>query len=230
MYEKWFSVLRDCALFQGVNDGELESMLACMVKNVSTYRKDDCIRLAGASFDGVGIIVEGSVVITKENAAGDRVIINLFGPGELFGELAAFSVQKLWPATVTAQGEVTVIFIPPSKIVGSCERACPSHRMLIANMLKIVSDKALGLRRQMDYLAMKTLRGKISAYLLEQYRRAGRTMFVLPLKRDELADFLNVTRPSLSREMCRMRDEGLIDFHRSSVLVKDVETLRHAAQ
>jgi CRP-like cAMP-binding protein len=49
---------------------------------------------------------------------------------------------------------------------------------------------------------------------------------MMPLNRDELADFLNVCRPSLSRELCRMRDEGMIEFHRSSLSVKDTDALQ----
>ncbi|HEY8349361.1 MAG TPA: helix-turn-helix domain-containing protein, partial [Clostridia bacterium] len=66
--------------------------------------------------------------------------------------------------------------------------------------------------------------------LLEQYKKSGKTTFMLAMNRNELADFLNVARPSLSREMCRMRDEGMIDFHRSSVQIRDMEALKAAAQ
>ena len=71
------------------------------------------------------------------------------------------------------------------------------------------------------------MRGKISAFLLEQYEKQGSATFILPLKRNEMAEFLNVARPSLSREMCRMRDEGLIDFHQSTIKIKDLEALKN---
>ena len=96
------------------------------------------------------------------------------------------------------------------------------------NMLSVVSEKAINLNRKVEYLAMKSLRAKLSRFLLEQYKKAGKTMFVMPLNRSELSDFLNVSRPSLSREMCRMRDEGIIDFYRSSVQILDEEALKKA--
>ncbi|NWJ46786.1 MAG: winged helix-turn-helix domain-containing protein [Chloroflexi bacterium] len=58
---------------------------------------------------------------------------------------------------------------------------------------------------------VKSIKGKISKYLLELQRRSGICTFMLPLKRGELADFLNVSRPTLSREFCKLRDEGIID-------------------
>jgi len=57
----------------------------------------------------------------------------------------------------------------------------------------------------------------------------GKTTFILPLKRNELADFLNVSRPSLSREMSRLMEEGIIDFHRASIKIKDLDSLRRMA-
>jgi CRP-like cAMP-binding protein len=78
----------------------------------------------------------------------------------------------------------------------------------------------------MEYLSMKSMRGKLSSFLLDQYKTNGKPTFLLPMKRHELADFLNVYRPSLSREMCRMRDEGVIDFNRSSIQIKDMESLK----
>jgi CRP-like cAMP-binding protein len=122
------------------------------------------------------------------------------------------------------------MFLPAGKIVGNCERLCASHRQLVINLLEIVSGKALMLHRKLEYLAIKSLRGKVSSFLLEQQKMAGRATFMMPMKRNELADFLNVSRPSLSREMCRMRDEGILEFHRESIKINDIDALRRVAE
>ena len=93
-------------------------------------------------------------------------------------------------------------------------------------MLKDISDKALMLNKKLEYLSMKSMRGKLSSFLLEQYKTTGSPAFLLPMKRHELADYLNVSRPSMSQEMCRMRDEGVIDFSRSSIQINDMESLK----
>jgi len=72
---------------------------------------------------------------------------------------------------------------------------------------------------------VKSIKGKISKYLLELYRKSGNYTF-MPLKRGELADFLNVSRPTLSREFCKLRDDGIIDFHKESVHINDIEALK----
>ncbi|HYH02111.1 MAG TPA: Crp/Fnr family transcriptional regulator [Bacillota bacterium] len=225
MFQKWQEQLSGCRLFQTMLANELVLMLDCLKPKLSGFSKNDLITIAGEQFGGIGIVLSGSVVVTKENLAGNRVIMDILGPGELFGEMVAFSKHNVWPATIVAQNSCEVLFIPPEKIVGGCGNLCVAHRQLTVNMLRIVSDKAWALHRKVEYLALGSLREKISRFLLEQYRTTGKPLFMLPLNRNELAEFLNTTRPSLSREFCRMRDEGLIEFHRSSIRIKDIQTL-----
>lgn len=227
MFHKWMPVLARCPLFRGIDPVELNIVLACLNPRVSGFEKNEWVTIAGDKVAGLGVVLSGEVVVAKENAAGQRVILAVDGPGEMFGEMAAFSEEGVWPATVMAREACTLMFLPAGKIVGSCEKACASHRFLITNMLGIVSEKALMLSKKVEYLAIKSLRGKISTFLLEQYKRTGKDTFMMRLKRNELADFLNVSRPSLSREMSRMREEGVIDFHRDSVKIMQVEALKN---
>lgn len=230
MFKKWINVLSKCELFRGITPEELNIVFGCLKPKVSSYEKNEWVAAAGEKFTGLGIVLSGEVVVAKENAAGSRVIMAVNGPGEMFGEMAAFSGEGVWPVAVTARTLCTVMFLPAGKIVGNCERLCTSHRQLITNLLEIVSGKALMLHRKLEYLAIKSLRGKISSFLLEQHKRTGRATFMMPMKRNELADFLNVSRPSLSREMCRMRDEGVIEFHRESIKIKELDALRGMAE
>jgi CRP-like cAMP-binding protein len=214
-------------LFEGISPAELTELLNCLNPSVRSFSKNDCITIAGNPLHGVGLILAGTAAVTKDSIRGERVIMTLLTPGGIFGEIAVFSGQGFWPATVVAQGECQVVFLAPEKFVSACSRQCEFHRRLIMNMLRILADKALILNRKVEYLVLKSMRGKISAFLLEQYARTGKATFLMPLKRNELADFLNVSRPSLSREMARMRDEGIIDFHRSSIQIKDLAALRN---
>jgi CRP-like cAMP-binding protein len=230
MYEKWLNVLYKCALFQGISSCELQTMLECIRPRICEYKKNENITLEGEKYEGVGIVLKGSASITKENAAGSRIIMAMANPSDIFGEIAAFSKHSTWPATVVAQDNCTVMFLPPEKIVNECEKLCISHKTLVNNMLGIVSEKALILNKKVEYLTIRSLRGKICSFFLEQYKAHGSATFMMPMKRNELADFLNVSRPSLSREMCRMRDEGIIDFHRSSIRIQNIDLLKSVAE
>lgn len=230
MLQKHDDALLACSLFKEVKKDELRQMMACFNPVVKDYKKNDFLTLEGGKYNGLGILLKGKAAVTKENAAGKRIIMEIIEPGKIFGEMAAFSGKGVWPATVVAQEPCTAMFLPTEKLSGNCGNQCIFHRMLITNMLRIISGKALMLDRKVEYLAMKSLRQRISTMLLEEYKRTGHLRFILPMNRNEIADFLNVSRPSLSREMCKMRDEGIIDFHMASVHIKDLEALKEMTE
>lgn len=230
MLEHFEQALVSSPLFRGIRDRNLPSMIKCLQPRSADHQEGEYITTAGERLDGIGVVVAGKAAVTKENASGERVVMTILEPGDLFGEIAAFAEDPRWPATVQAQDVSTVLFVPRERIVGMCTENCPWHQVLIKNMLRIVSERALMLNQKVNYLSVKTLRGRISAFLLDHYKKTGRTTLTLTLNRNEMADYLNVSRPALSREMGRMRQEGLIDFHLSTFRILEPDTLKRYAE
>lgn len=218
--------LKKCELFEGFDDNQLEAMLQCFDPKLYSYEKGDFIVLAGDRYHGIGIITEGSALITKENAAGNRIMLGGAAEGELFGEVIAFSGREAWPASVQAQTACKAIFLENNAIISQCSQACSFHTQLIKNLLRIVSVKAVMLNRKVEYLSLKSINSKIASLLLEYREKTGGNTFRLPMNRNEMADFLNISRPSMSREMGIMRDRGIIDFQKEAVKILDVEGLK----
>lgn len=228
--QKHLDSIMSCALFQGMTQDESALLLDCLNPKIRSFGRNVIANMADDPFDGIGIVLSGQVAIVKENNAGDRMILSILKPGDLFGEMAAFSGSGSWPATVIAQSACSIMYLPPDKITGQCTHSCQGHRTLIMNMLSILSKKALALSRKLEYLSIRSIRSKIAVFLLEQVKKNGHTTFMISMNRSEMADFLNVSRPSLSREMCRMRDEGILDFHRSSMQIRDIKALKASAE
>jgi len=206
----------------------VENMLHCLNPHVRQFKKNDLITLAGEPFTGIGLLLKGEASVNKESSSGNRIVLHMLKPGDMFGEIIAFSDQSVWPATVQAMEDAVTLFIPREKIIGECQRLCPWHRAIIRNMLRIVSNRALMLNKRLEILTIKSMRGKLCAFFLDQYRREGHATFTLSMNRNQLADFLNVYRPSMSRELARMKEEGLIDYHLSSIRLLDIPALERA--
>ena len=215
-----------CSLFEGIPPESVEILLGCFRPVQRSTRKGEALCTEGSPQEGVGILLEGTGRIVRGHVSGSRAVLGRLEPGDLFGEMTAFSGHADWPATLEALSDAKAIFIAPVFITEQCGRNCiGNHQALTANMLRIVSEKAMNLNRKVDYLLLRGMREKLSAFLLEMYHRTGRTTFDLPMNREALADYLNVSRPSMSRELGRMREEGLIEFYRSSVRIGDPEAL-----
>lgn len=226
--EKTLKLLSQTALFKTIDIEVLSGMMGCFRPSVKAYDKGQTLVVAGEPFTGIGIVLNGEVIIAKESLAGNRTIMSVLKAGDMFGEMVSFSPEKKWPATASAQTHCEVIYIAPETVLGMCQRVCDGHRIMIENLLRIMSKKALMLNKKLEYLSIRSLRGRLSAYLLEQHKRSGTLIFTLPMNRDELADFFNVARPSISRELSKMRDEGLIDYHKASFKLLDMDGLMSA--
>jgi len=222
----YLEVLAGSAFFQDIDRQGLESMLQCLKLKISNYHKNEYLIIAGQKFEQVGIMIKGTATVSKENVAGDRVVMTVLQPGEIFGEMFAFSNHAEWPVMVQAQEACEVFFLAREKIIGDCERICSWHRLFIKNFLKIISEKALLLHQKVEYLTIKSIRGKISLFLLQEYQKTGKPNLMLSLNRNQLADFLNVSRPSLSRELSVLRAEGVLDFHLNTIRILDLEVLK----
>ncbi len=230
MEQKYLNILSSMPLFHDIEKDKLESILQCLQPVIRCYPEDDMIALEGEPLYGIGLMLSGQSQIVRESATGDRIIMAQLSEGHLFGEVAAYARDPVWPVTVIATQDCDVMFIPTSKLATPCCNACPWHRQLIFNMLEILSEKALALNKKIGYLTLKSMRSRISAYLLDQHKTHNDFRFELPVNRSEMAELLHVSRPSMSREMGRMRDEGIIDYNKRSIHIKDMEALRQATE
>lgn len=212
MLEEYFPALRQCVLFQGTSEETLAQMLDCLSPRTVRYQKGAVIALAGDPMEKIGVVVSGTVAVTKETPQGERVVLDKAATGGMFGEEAALSAARRAPATIYAAEDCAVLYLAPERIFSPHGDACRWHAPLIARLVRVVSDKALFLNWKIDYLVIKSMRGKLCTYLYEWYRQTKSAVFSIPLNRAELADFLNVSRPSMSRELGRMRDEGILIF------------------
>ena len=216
-------------LFQGIQPDDLHALMDCFHPLIKQYPKGDIAVTAGTPLRDIGVVVRGEIEILHENAAGSKSLLAFAGQGETFGEIAAFSGQKCWPSTITARQDCVLMFIPPARFTGTCPRACGFHQILVQNMLQIISKKALHLHRKVEYLEIKGIRQKLCTYLLEQRKINSSDTFILPMSKSELADYLSVSRPSMSRELAGLRDNGVLDFYLSSVRLLDIPTIQKIA-
>ena len=143
----------------------------------------------------------------------------------MFGEGIVCTVKRISPVTVIVKEDAKVLFIPYEKIIKSCGNSCIFHISLIQNMMLVLGEKNVNLNRKLELLTLKGMREKIASYLLNESNERGSKMFQIMLNRTELADYLNVSRTSMCRELARMKEEGLIDFYGNSFKLLNKELM-----
>ncbi len=215
MEKSYLEILKQVKLFDSITEQELGPMLDCLGSKIKIFQKGDYILSAGDEVNSIGIVISGQVEIVKEDIMGRRTLISSLGQTDIFGEAMACAGIKKSPTSVLAGSRTAICFTDYSRVVTSCTSSCGFHSLLIQNMLKLMAHKNLFLNKKLDYLSLKSMREKLSSYLLDQYSLQRNTSFSIPLNREGLADYLAVDRSAMSRELGRMRDEGLISFERN---------------
>lgn len=213
--KKYIPVLKQTQLFSGVDESDLSAMLNCLQAKLRTYKKGSYIYHQGESVQNITVLVEGSLLIQKEDYWGNRSIINKISVGELFGEAYAGARNSTILNDVVALEDSTVCFFDVQKILTVCSSACKFHALVIQNLFFAISEKNRQLVQKLGHMSKRSTREKLISYLSEEASRHNSGTFSIPFNRQQLADFLSVDRSAMSNELCKMRNDGLLRFEKN---------------
>lgn len=209
------SFLEKTHLFQGTSATEIESMLHCLQATHKTFQKNEIIYHAGSSVSALGIVLSGSVFIENDDFWGNKNVLDLITPGQVFAESYASVPGEPLMFNVVAYETTEILFLNVQKLLQVCPNSCSHHNKLIQNLLRISAQKNLNLSRRSLHTAPKSIRGRLLSYLSFQAIRHGSRDFVIPFNRQQLADYLNVDRSALSNELSKMQKESLLKVEKS---------------
>lgn len=211
---------RSIFLFHGLTDADIAQMEHCHCFRQKTFARRQTIFRAGETVHEIGLVLRGTVHIENIDLWGNKSILSEVSEGQAFAETYAFCAEPLMVDAVAAE-ECEVLFLDTAAL--TCPHATHGwQEQLLRNLLRVSMKKNLNLSRRILCTTPKTVRGRMLTYLSGQAVRAGGMEFDLPFNRQQLADYLNLDRSALSKELGRMRDEGLLDFHRSHFILKQL--------
>ncbi len=203
-------------LFGGISPEELEIMLGCIGYHQNRYEKGEIIAFEAENIRHIGIVLSGAVDMIKEDIWGNRTMLVRMRKGELFGETFVCGADNMSVVTFAASENSSLLFLPFDRVMKSCSNTCVFHQRLIENMVRAIAAKNLELMRKVEVVSKKNLREKILGYLSQQAQLHDSRYFEVPLGRIEMADYLCTDRSALTRELSKMRDEGIIDYDKNT--------------
>ena len=213
--KNYIHILKKTKLFAGVGDDEISAMLSCLGARLYNYKKGEYVLRQGEHLSDIIVLVEGNLHIQKDDYWGNRSILGQVDVGEMFGEAYVAPESGALLNDVVATENSTVIFFDVRKIITTCSSGCRFHHMIVQNMFFAISDKNRKLVQKLGHMSKRTTREKLISYLSEESKKQNSSNFTIPFNRQQLADFLSVDRSAMSNELCKMRDEGLIEFDKN---------------
>ena len=173
----------------------------------------------------ITMLVEGSVSVGNDSVNGKRSILGMFSnPGELFGEVFLFLNHDEYANYACASSPSRILEIPKEYLTRLGDKPSPLQNKMLSNLLTIFAERTYYLNNRLQVLSCSTLKQKIARFILQNMNDRDRV--TLKMSREEFADFLNAARPSLSRELMKMQEDGYIKVVRKDLIVKNLEGLK----
>lgn len=211
--------IQDNELFQGLTLDELKLCLNCSNAIVKEYKKNEIIFSQLDPPRALFVLVEGSVSVCQDSMDGKSYMIAQIEENDIFGEVFLFLKGVGYSQYVIANVNSKVLEIPKEFFTHTCTENCTSHATIIGNMLNVLARKAYYLNNKVQLLTSGSLRQRLAKYFTGNMTDEG--FIKLGMKRDNFAAYLNVTRPSLSRELMKMQEEGIIKVKKDMIKVVD---------
>ncbi len=218
--KEYIAILKRTTLFSGVSEDDISKMLDCFGAQLLTYHKGETVLRQGEAVANIPVLVKGRLHIQNEDYWGNRSILGSIDVGEMFGE--AYISPESGPLLndVVALTDSAVLFFDVRRILTTCSSACRFHTLVVQNLFFAVCEKNRKLVQKLGYMSKRTTRKKLISYLSEEAKKRNSSHFEIPFNRQQLADFLSVDRSAMSNELCKMRDEGLIEFNKNRFRLK----------
>lgn len=218
----YIPVLQSTSLFNSFSKEDLLELFSGIPYKISSYNRGDIIFSEDDECKTLNMLLDGKIEIQNIDPMGKVLSIAEFSKGEIFGEMLIFSDRNTYPINVLSKSSTVVLHMQKDAVISLCQ----NNSGFLYEYLRIISNKAMLLNMKLGQVTLKTIRQKICNYILTEHTHKNSNSIHLPMTKKEWADKLGVQRPSLSRELIKLKEEGLIDYDKNIITIIDLEGLK----
>lgn len=223
---EYIDEIKNNRFFTNIPNEEIVLLFQRINYSIESYEKEDIIFIQEDECKNLSIILDGKVEIQKIDQSGKTLTVARFLKGDTFGENLIFGDNNTFPMTVVSKDKSTILHINREAVINLCQE----NRAFLYEFLRIISNKAFILSMRIKEVTLKTIRQKICEFILWQSKAQNTNKIKLNMSKKEWAEKLGVQRPSLSRELIKMKDEGIIDFNKDFIMINNIEFLKDTSK
>ena len=215
-------------VFAGIPPRELESLAGVALEEAHRARAD--IFMEGDTSRWFYLVKSGHVKIVRHSKTGKDVVLELLGPGEIFGGVAVIE-KRPYPASAQATEPTVVLKIPADPVIALAER----HPAFIKEMALMIGRRLRAAHDSVTSLAVDPVEARLAATLLRLAKREGTRSdkgVTLPfhLTRQSLADMTGTTVETAIRILSRWLRDGVLDDDGGRLVLTDWDGLSALAE
>lgn len=219
--DSYIDVIASFDLFCSFTKDDLKYVFSSLKYDIKVYNKDQIIHLQNECCKTMDIIVNGQVSVQNLDEKGNILLINIFFDGNILGANLMFSSRNNYPMTVVAQTKVVILHIHKELVL----KLCQMNKDFMIGLMTAISDRTLILTDKINAIALKTIRQCITDFLIYEYHIQKTNVIKLKISKKDFAERLGIQRTSLSRELNKMRKDGLLEYDSKTITIKDISNM-----
>ena len=217
-------IFRTHPLFGQLTPGEIDRLMT--YTRIQRYRAKATIFLKGAPGSGMMAVLDGRVKISTTSADGREVVLNVIGPGQVFGEIALLD-GKDRTADATAMTACEVLVLERRDFIPFLER----HLDVCMRLMGVLCERLRRTSQQVEDLLFLDLPAHLAKILLRLagtvgHPVAGGIRIDLKLSQRELGNMVGMTRESINKQLRIWQKRGLLALDRGSLVIKNADAFR----
>lgn len=204
-------------MFSGFSQEQLIQIFSLPKYKISNYSKGQIIHLQNEVCLAIDIVLDGQVSVQKINDEGNILKITVFSGGDILGANLMFSNRNSYPMTMVAETKAVILHIYKELLLELSQ----TNVRFMSGLMTVIADTTLVLTDKIDAISLKTIRQRINDFLKYQYYIQKSQTIKLNISKKDLAERLGIQRSSLSRELNKMREEGLLEYDARTIVLKN---------
>ncbi len=217
-----YFVLEKSPLFSGVPAADLREVLAEVPHHIQCYDKGEIIFHLLEDATRIGIVLEGRVEAQKPFPDGSQINVSVRMPGEMIGPAAVFSQNHKYPCDIVALEPATVMMFRKENMIQLMQK----NVRILENLTAEIATATYMLQQRLELLSYNGIAQKAACWLLMQARQTGKDTVKIPDSVSKWAMIMNVSRPSLHRELKKLESRGIITYEPPVIKLLNADALQ----
>lgn len=209
----YWDLMEQIDLIESIGPEETALFLEQGSFKILEFHKNNIVHFVGEKCSTLEIILSGKVVIERIDEAGNLMTIAEFFSGDILGGNLMFSKNPYYPMTVTAKEPTVILEINKDRLF----KLFSDNHAFLKHYLEYVADHTVILGDRIKHYVNRTIRESVTSYLDYEHKKQKSNTINLNMSKKALAERIGVQRTSLSRELAKMRQDGLIEFDAVSI-------------
>lgn len=219
--KQWEPVLMQCPMFKHLSTTDIQQTIQDVPYLIETLEKGKIIYRAEETAHQIGIILSGCLEARKYLPTGNVISLFQRKPGEMIGGSIIFSSHPKYPCDVIVREKSILLWFDRQVVLGTFLK----NPVIASNIMRIFSDRIMQLEKRVELFSFYSIPKKIAFSLLNDFSIAENQTIYLPFSKTTWAEYLNVSRTSLSRELKIMCDQKIISMNKKEIRILQAERL-----